>query len=603
MSKNETIWLQALNDPLASIPTPSELMTLGDFSGSGETMLAVATNSKQLRIWSGTSLYTQTTVLDQPSHLFSFYTEQKTPILPWLGIVCGSRIYFYTLQNQRLVPKAKFDFPVHVPCPEEEQIWEKIKNGAVLLDDAATMFTDLKKQQSNLSPYALHFPLIPTQDQQTSFITQLKQQQFQWRPPVTCVGILPDKSDNPTEPSYLVAGTEAKKLYVLSPGNAKILSTIDLPFVPSHITTEGEYSNEYRIVIGFRNGSIGIVREKNLTPNVVTTGTGLVGVQMLNKKIYVTRMDRKFEAYTIKGKCLFSMDLPSDCVSFQPMIMKQAKQFKGLLVGLKSGEVIVFNNNMTVDITRIPNLCGLYFGSFGREEGALVATTHSGTLLIHLLQRKANLDPGASNPLNVSLALASPLHTTLNATGISQKKTAESATVMADTPIQIPKRSSLFFEQAQNEIENASNMYRNYQARLARLKLETSRSFVAMLSTGAGATSGAISTVLQIAAHIQGIGPKYNMVLVISNVSRMEMNDIVVFVNPEEDTHAVGTNCFLLPTLFQGASSTLVVPVKCIDAGGAGGVIEVIVTGTTRTVPITMAAVKIPPCEVLDMGD
>jgi Bardet-Biedl syndrome 1 protein len=151
-----------------------------------------------------------------------------------------------------------------------------------------------------------------------------------------------------------VIGTEARQLYILSPANAKLLVTLTLPDVPCILACEGEYTTEYRVIIGFRNGSIGICRDGKFLPNIITTATGLVGLTILNKKIYVVRMDKVFQCYTIKGKCLFSLELPSFAVAFCPMVMSQAKQFKGLLVGLDTGEVLVFNHKSTVSQIKIP---------------------------------------------------------------------------------------------------------------------------------------------------------------------------------------------------------------------------------------------------------
>jgi hypothetical protein len=68
------------------------------------------------------------------------------------------------------------------------------------------------------------------------------------------------------------------------------------------------------------------------------------------------------------------------------------------------------------------------FGMYGKEEGALVTTSRAGVLKIQLLLRTANLEPPSAE------AAVPPEQ---------------------DIPIQIPKKSALFFEQQKAEIEAA----------------------------------------------------------------------------------------------------------------------------------------------------
>ena len=83
---------------------------------------------------------------------------------------------------------------------------------------------------------------------------------FQIRPGATCVATLHDSVDHEFDISHVIIGTESRELLILAPNSAKLLLLLQLPCLPSLIAVEGEYTVEYRIVIGFRDGSIGICR-------------------------------------------------------------------------------------------------------------------------------------------------------------------------------------------------------------------------------------------------------------------------------------------------------------------------------------------------------
>lgn len=579
-AKKKEMWLTALTDPLAQTTSNSSCICLSDFNNDGDTALLISDEKSTMRIWRGGQIIAPVLkLLEIPKAIFSFFAEKIEPVTPWIGLLCGTTIFFYKAVSGILRPKAKFDLPAFNIDPEEQKVWDQMKDGSLSLEDCQGHFEELRENGVFLTPHAHSFINSEDDESMGKYQQEIKSKNIVWRPSATCVATMHDAVDHETDISHVIIGTESRELLILAPSSAKLLLLLQLPAVPALLAVEGEYTVEYRIVIGFRNGSIGICRDGKFTANVITTATGLVGMAVLNKRIYVLRMDKTFQCYSVKGKCLFSLDLPSFATSFYPMILTKAKQFKGCLVGLDNGDVLVFNGKSIVSTIKVPEVCGIKFGIYGREEGALITTSHAGTLKIQLLHRTANLEPANSST---------------------------SVPAEQDVPIQIPKRSPLFFEQQQEEIQKAPVMYQTFQNDLARLRLETTRSFVHLLSAGGGNQSsqgGSISTVVQLSADIQGLGPFFNVVLTISCVAKQPLMEVFMNCIYNPLVHKLIKPIRLLPCLLPGQSLTEVIPIKNIHAEGISDVLKICICAKKRTTPLIVTNCRIPACEIFEEED
>ncbi|KAH7824299.1 putative bardet-Biedl syndrome 1 family protein [Monocercomonoides exilis] len=590
-SGKKDIWLNALTDPLAGTSVPSTNICLSDINGDGKYALIIADDKRLLRVWRGGSVVSQLALLDTPTAVFSFYADRTLPMTPWIGVICGNLFYFYKTQNGILRPKAKFELPVFEPIAEEAKVWEGIKKGSMQLEDALGALEQIRDDGSVLTPSAQRLLALENEDAQEALLEDIKSKGAVWRPCATCCAVIHNQIEDETDLSHLVIGTEARRLMVLSPANSKMLLSLNLPGVPCCLAVDGEFTTDYRIAVGFRNGSVGIVRDGKVNGNVIATGTGIVGLAIFSKRIYIARMDKLFEAYTIKGKCLFSLQLPSYAVAMEMMVMKTARQFKGIILSLENGDVLVFNNKTVVSATKVPDIVGMRFGFFESEEGALVTTQKGGTLRIGLIQRQANLDESAS---------------------LSASSSSTAALDEQDIPIVIPKRSAVFFEQAQAEAEGCQAMYRRFQRDLAKIRLETSRAYVSLLSTsggkglsgahpGGGAGAGLISNFVQVSAQIQGLGPKFNVVLVLSCVAKVALVDLFMTLQANEEITKITQPVRMLPTLLPGSTTTVVVSVQCIDPSGAADTMKIAISAKRHSTPLLMAMVRLPPSETFDM--
>ena len=82
-SKNP--WLHAWHDPLAGLKTMTSCVRLGDLMGDGDSKLCICDVDKKLKVYKGTSLMVEYSLLDSPVAMCMIYTE--------LGVVRNLKLF------------------------------------------------------------------------------------------------------------------------------------------------------------------------------------------------------------------------------------------------------------------------------------------------------------------------------------------------------------------------------------------------------------------------------------------------------------------------------------------------------------------------------
>ena len=82
-------WLHAWYDPLASLHTTTSLVRLCDVNNDGDYKLLVTDLEKKLKIYKNTSLIAEHALLDVPTALATFYSDQQSPIVPAVAVAAG----------------------------------------------------------------------------------------------------------------------------------------------------------------------------------------------------------------------------------------------------------------------------------------------------------------------------------------------------------------------------------------------------------------------------------------------------------------------------------------------------------------------------------
>ena len=125
---NAERWLSAHDDPLAAIYTFSSCLTLSDLTGERDTKLVVAdlgsgTYNMKLRVYRGTQLLSENTIIDLPTGVVAFHMDQNEPRIPAVAVASGSHIYIY--KNMR--PYFKFTLPTLDIHPVEKELWASLQ--------------------------------------------------------------------------------------------------------------------------------------------------------------------------------------------------------------------------------------------------------------------------------------------------------------------------------------------------------------------------------------------------------------------------------------------------------------------------------------------
>uniref|UniRef100_A0A673G7G0 BBSome complex member BBS1 n=1 Tax=Sinocyclocheilus rhinocerous TaxID=307959 RepID=A0A673G7G0_9TELE len=121
-------WLDAHYDPVANLYTFSSCIALSDLHGDGENKLVVGdlgtgVCNMKLKVYRGTGLLSESTLLDLPTGLVSFPMDLHEPRTPAIAVASGPFIYVY----KNLRPYFKFTLPSLEANPLEQDVWSQAK--------------------------------------------------------------------------------------------------------------------------------------------------------------------------------------------------------------------------------------------------------------------------------------------------------------------------------------------------------------------------------------------------------------------------------------------------------------------------------------------
>lgn len=171
-------------------------------------------------------------------------------------------------------------------------------------------------------------------------------------------------------------------------------------------------------------------------------------------------MDRTLHCYSARGKRLKSIVMSEDITELCVLPLKRQRIAYLLLVALINGEIQLLRDGIALHSFKVdPPVTAVTFGLYGREENSLcLVHGPQGALTIKIWRRTAaDLEPSA----NSGTALAEQ-----------------------EMPLNVPKKTRLYVEQAAREREQAAAMHRAFQRDLCKLRLTTARAYVKTLTEG-----------------------------------------------------------------------------------------------------------------------
>lgn len=507
--EHDHLWLNAHTDTRAAVYTFSSCITLSDLNADGDFKLIVAdlgtgsTNVK-LKVYRGTSLHSETALLDVPTGVTSFYMDLSEPRIPAVAVASGSNIYIY--KNMR--PYFKFSLPALDVNPLERDLWMQIRDEHLEINVLVELLNNLRIEigHSQLSTRSQHILSLDASEA-ASFVQQHSKFPLKRQTIVTCITTLKKALTEEKAVSCLVVGTECGEVLVLDPEAFTILEKIKLcaqdntiVVVPAILAACGLHAVEFRIVAACRDGSLRLARrgwtEAKLLVQLPAQPVAMT-VSAENAAITIALMNQTLQCFSKKGKLQWIVTLPAAACSIcQIPLPHQSATI--IAVSLTGGLLQLYNGRQMVDVIKAPQtVSGVVFGRFGQEENALIMFTVDGSLMVKILKRTAhfNLQGSASNTVSV-------------APGTAQQ-----------VKLQIPKKTRLFLDQTMRERDNCIMMHRTFQRDLFQLRVDVARACVRALQSCNNPVSLEGAEPVKLSAQVLGLGPLFKMVISLQNIS------------------------------------------------------------------------------------
>ncbi|KAM4721564.1 BBSome complex member BBS1 [Rhinophrynus dorsalis] len=568
-------WLDAHYDPVAGLNTFSSCIALADLHGDGDFKMVAGDigsgpYNMKLKVYKGTALMSENALLDLPTGVAAFLMDQNEPRTPAVAVASGPFIYVY----KNLRPYFKFTLPAMEVNPLEKEVWDQAKEDKIDPMTLKEMLEAIRdKAEIPLSVRSLRFLMLELQEMEV-FVNTYKQQPLKRQTVITCMGTLKKNMADEDAVCCLVIGTESREIFILDPEAFTILTRVSLPSVPTLMDVTGQYDIEYRITVACRNGNVYILRRDSKRPKYcIELSAQVVGLVRVQKNIMIGTSQETLHGYSQKGKRLWTVTLPAPIMTMSLMEQK-SRSIQAVLIGLKNLEVHLYRDKNLLSVISTPDIVtGLCFGRYGREDDTLIMTTKGGGLLIKILKRTAQFE---------------------------DKDTAPGPPTGQSIKLNVPKKTKLYVDQTLRERENAVAMHRVFQMDLYRLRLSAARAYVKALDASLTPVSSTMQEPITINAAVQGIGPRFKLILNLQNtsVNRPSMQLLISFLY-DERLYQLKPAFFKIPLLVPGLKYPIETFVDCCSDKGISDIIKVFVLREGKSTPLLTAHINMPVSEGL----
>ncbi|KAK6620339.1 hypothetical protein RUM44_006740 [Polyplax serrata] len=590
-------WLNAYTDPQSYLYTFSRCMALADLLGDGDYKLALAdlgtgTSNIKLKVYKGTSLLSENTLIEIPTALVAFYHDHHDKRIPSVAVASGPSIYVY----KNMKPYYKFSLPDLLLNPLEQDLWMQARNDGISPTLLHSMLSNIKNEIgfSNLSFQSQKLLMVPPQNEEEllDIVTTFAPQAIKRQTVITCMGTLYKNSNAQYSISCLVVGTENGWIHIIDSEAFTILESVNQSAdskstdqtIPVVIKTMGLFDVDFRIVVYNRNGKLTLLRQGWTSPKCLLHLT-IQAVDMClipeTGNIYLALMNSTLECCSKKGKRLWSVKLNASATGLLPIPLHH-QGLTLMAVALEGGTVSFYHGKEVVDtLMAADTVAGMVFGRFGQEEHCLVLITISGALQIKVLKRTAQF--------------------------LQQGTSTSTITNSQNLKLKIPKKTSLFLEQAGREMNQPIQIHRTFQKELFRFRLETARSFYKSLNKVNNSISNDYRLPLKLSTEVFGLGPTFKIVLTLENMSQTSQNPdylldttLSLVFHYNDKIYKLENPCVQLPVLIPGLVYKFETKVQAVtDLLGGAEEINVFVFGSSNAKPLLSAVVPMPFCDVL----
>ncbi|XP_063232588.1 Bardet-Biedl syndrome 1 protein homolog [Bacillus rossius redtenbacheri] len=571
-------WLDAFSDDRANIYTFSSCVALADLSADGDHRLVVAdlgTGSAdvKLKVYKGTCLVTELTLLEVPNSVAAFYMDLSEPRVPAIAVASGASVYIY----KNLKPYFRFTLPSLEVNPFERDVWMEARDKKMSAEAVHEMLQNVRQEAgfSSLSSRSQRL-LALDRSRWHDFVAQHRDAPLRKQTVVTCMTLLKKCAAEEPAVSCLVVGTESATIYILDSEAFTVLHTASLGAAPTHLQASGLYDVQFRLVAACRDGSLSLVRRGWGAAKVLARLCApCVALELRpgDAAVLPALMTCALHCYSKKGRKLWEVALPAPVTAMVAVVLKHVATTL-LCVALRGGAVHFYQDRQLVDSLTAPDtVSAVYFGRYGQEEHSLILVTMGGALLVKILKRTAQFVACDSS--------AAPLSAQqLNAV--------------------VPKKTKLFVEQAMRERECAAAMHQAFQQDLVALRLEAARACVQAVQSCSNPVSGSSVEPLKISAQVLGLGPMFKILLTLQNMSETTPSkNLSIVLHCDVKMYNIPEPYIQLPLLVPGLEYQFSASVECVSEAGLSDLVQVLVVREGHVRPLLAATIAMPACDLL----
>lgn len=129
-----------------------------------------------------------------------------------------------------------------------------------------------------------------------------------------------------------------------------VSEVVQIDGIPVFIASTGTADLELKVYIACRNGYVYLYKGGKISTSFnVRIESKPLGLLKLDKTLVLAGMNKNLYSFYNKGRLNFIKTLPAEITDIQKMEVKQAKNIQCVLVSLKNGDIMMFNDKHHID--------------------------------------------------------------------------------------------------------------------------------------------------------------------------------------------------------------------------------------------------------------
>ncbi|KAF1769658.1 hypothetical protein GCK72_001475 [Caenorhabditis remanei] len=566
MEENSRKWTAPVLMKSGEVFCPSTCVTLGPIYNESESKLIIGTGghrgmNMKLRVFKDVDQDEECTLAESPTAIMHFVNEARA--VPTIAVAAGSSLLVY----KNMKPFYKFTVPSSPIIPTELEAWKAAASNKINPNTLSTVLERLVTDVSfsKLTPMSQTYILSKSNEDKLALIEKIGGKILN-SGTITCIAKLTKSAADIMD--ILVFGTEHCDVFLIDGQAFTIIQQIKLQSVPVTIRTYGYFDVDYRIFVHTRDSLIFSIKRNDTEYKPIIVSQSMITSMILhNKSIVYTTTEDHITFCNFKGKKTGRAKCKDKVKMIEPFYY-ETKQLSAV-IAVFDKELRMYNDSYLLDVTKFQKpLAWVKYGCYGREDSSLIVCFKDGTLGIQIFRRTANFD------IRKDFNEVPPAHA---------------------LKLQIPKKTKIFIDQTQRELEFSSKIHNAYQKHLFNMKFKVAESYLALASSATSSVSTTSSLPIEIAVDINGFGPTHRMTVRLLSSSRQNLYDMQISIICDPEVYEFETPLMMVPILTPGHAYTYTTLLTCKDPERATtSEVRALLIHEKRATPIVTAVIKMP---------